>query len=49
MATRKQPNSQLRDTIASSGWTYDAVARAVRRVAAENGDLLRTNKSAVAH
>lgn len=49
MATRRQPNSQLRDTITSTGWTYDAVARAVRRVAAENGELLRTNKSAVAH
>ncbi|WP_202869040.1 hypothetical protein [Kribbella antibiotica] len=29
--------------------TYEAAARAVRRVAAENGEILRTNKSAVAH
>ena len=49
MATHKEPNPRLRDAIASTGWTYDAVARAVRRVAAENGELLRTNKSAVAH
>jgi tetratricopeptide (TPR) repeat protein len=49
MAAHKQPNPQLRDAIASTGWTYDALARAVRRVAAENGEMLRTNKSAVAH
>jgi hypothetical protein len=29
--------------------SYDAVARAVVRVAAENGEVLRTSKSAVAH
>ncbi|WP_019629318.1 hypothetical protein [Actinomadura atramentaria] len=35
--------------IAASGLSYDAVARAVVRIAAENGEVLRTNKSAVAH
>jgi tetratricopeptide (TPR) repeat protein len=35
--------------IAASGLSYDAVARAVVRVAAENGEILRTNRSAVAH
>jgi tetratricopeptide (TPR) repeat protein len=49
MATQKQPNDRLRDAIAETQWTYEAVASAVRRVAAENGEILRTNKSAVAH
>jgi hypothetical protein len=35
--------------IAASGMSYDTVARAVVRVAAENGEILRTNGSAVAH
>ncbi|MFE9391669.1 hypothetical protein [Streptomyces sp. NPDC006784] len=48
MTTRK-PNTQLRDVIEESGLPYDAVARAVRAVAAECGDHLRTNKSAIAH
>ncbi|MEU3191457.1 hypothetical protein ABZ686_12620 [Streptomyces sp. NPDC006992] len=43
------PNTQLRSIIEESGLPYDAVARAVRAVAAECGDHLRTNKSAVAH
>ncbi|MGI9002985.1 MAG: hypothetical protein ACR2GH_15220 [Pseudonocardia sp.] len=46
---RRQPNSRLRDAIAATGWTYEALAGAVRRVAAENGEVLQTNKSAVAH
>jgi hypothetical protein len=45
-----QPNSRLAAMICQAGLTYDAVARAVRQVAAENGDrTLRANKSAVAH
>jgi tetratricopeptide (TPR) repeat protein len=35
--------------IAVSGLGYEGVARAVVRVAAESGEALRTNKSAVAH
>jgi hypothetical protein len=35
--------------IAACGVSYDAVARMVVRVAAENGEALRTNRSAVAH
>ncbi len=49
MTVRRQPNSRLRDAIAATGWTYEALAGAVRRVAAENGEVLQTNKSAVAH
>lgn len=48
MATRT-PNDRLRDVIAESGLTYEAVAKAVRSVAAECGTALRTNKSAVDH
>jgi len=49
MVVERQSNPRLRDVIAATGWTYEALARAVRRVAAENGEDLRTNKSAVAH
>ena len=45
----RSPNQGLREMIAASGMSYDAVARAVVRVAAENGEILRTNRSAVAH
>jgi hypothetical protein len=45
----RSPNQRLREMIAACGLSYDAVARAVVRVAAENGDALRTNRSAVAH
>lgn len=45
----RKPNGLLRQAIAAMGWTYEATARAVRIVAAENGEILRTNKSAVAH
>ncbi|MEC3996309.1 tetratricopeptide repeat protein [Actinacidiphila sp. DG2A-62] len=49
MATSKRLNSQLRETIAAVGCTYEALAKDVRRIAAENGEVLQTNKSAVAH
>ncbi|MGH3627015.1 MAG: hypothetical protein ACRDRL_06185, partial [Sciscionella sp.] len=49
MAQQKQPNTRLKDTITETRWTYEAMASAVRRVAAENGEILRTNKSNVAH
>jgi hypothetical protein len=42
-------NTALASHIAESGWVYDAVAMAVCRVAAENGQTLAVNKSAVAH
>jgi tetratricopeptide (TPR) repeat protein len=45
----RSPNQRLREMIAACGMSYDAVARAVVRVAAENGEALRTNRSAVAH
>jgi len=47
--TQRLPNARLRDAVARSGWTYAALAHAVRQVAAENGEALRTNKSAVDH
>lgn len=47
MATR---NDALAHLIKEAGYTYDSLARAVVRVAAENGDHgLRTNRSGVAH
>jgi len=45
----RSPNHRLREMIAAGGLSYDTVARAVVRVAAENGEFLRTNRSAVAH
>ena len=49
MAAQRDPNSRLRDTIDATGCTYEALARDIRRIAAENGDILQTNKSAVSH
>ncbi|WP_326767547.1 tetratricopeptide repeat protein [Streptomyces sp. NBC_01591] len=42
-------NSRLRNTINAAGCTYDELAKDVRRIAAENGELLQTNKSAISH
>ncbi|MET7344632.1 hypothetical protein [Streptomyces sp. NPDC005547] len=47
--TQRLPNERLRAAVAESGWTYAGVAQAVRQVAAEAGQILRTNKSAVDH
>ncbi|MGH3869952.1 MAG: hypothetical protein ACRDSR_00305 [Pseudonocardiaceae bacterium] len=47
--TTRTPNHQLRDLVAESDLTYQALAKAVRAVAAECGVALRTNKSAVEH
>lgn len=47
--TPRTPNHQLRNLVAESGLTYEALAKAVRAVAAECGVVLRTNKSAVEH
>ncbi|NUT31514.1 MAG: hypothetical protein HOV79_00415 [Hamadaea sp.] len=41
--------SHLRDRLNEAGLSYESAAAAVRRVAAEHGDQLRTNKSAIAH
>ncbi|MGW9211003.1 tetratricopeptide repeat protein [Embleya sp. NPDC055664] len=49
MTANRAPNSLLREAITATGWTYEALAAAVRQVAAESGETLRTNKSAVAH
>jgi len=42
-------NEKLRELISQNGLTYDSVARAVNRVAAEHGEVLRTNKSSITH
>ncbi|MFD8935053.1 tetratricopeptide repeat protein [Streptomyces sp. NPDC059578] len=49
MAAPRNPNSLLREVIEGVGCTYDALARDVRRIAAENGEILQTNKSAISH
>ncbi len=49
MAASKEPNARLREAIAAVGCTYEALAKDVRRIAAENGEILQTNKSAVSH
>lgn len=46
--TRPQ-NHRLREAIERSGYTYEALAAAVRTVAAESGVRLNTNRSAVSH
>ncbi|MFF1907371.1 tetratricopeptide repeat protein [Kitasatospora sp. NPDC058218] len=45
----RDSNVRLREAIAVASWSYAGLASAVRQVAAENGEILRTNKSAVAH
>ncbi|WP_327591596.1 hypothetical protein [Streptomyces chartreusis] len=47
--TQRTANHQLKKLIDESGMAYDAVARAVRAVASESGQLLGTNRSAVHH
>jgi hypothetical protein len=47
--TTRRPNDRLRDLVAESGLTYEALARSVRAVAGECGVALQTNKSAVEH
>lgn len=49
MTTRHEPNTRLRDAVAESGCTYEALARAVRQVAAENGEVLQTGKANISH
>jgi transcriptional regulator with XRE-family HTH domain len=49
VAAQREPNSRLRDAIDAAGCTYEALARDVRRIAAENGEILQTNKSAISH
>jgi hypothetical protein len=46
---RRTPNAQLKGIISASGVTYETLAGTVRTVAAEAGDSVRTNRSAVAH
>ncbi|MFF2522269.1 hypothetical protein [Streptomyces liangshanensis] len=46
---QRLPNDRLREALTESGWSYAALAQAVRQVAAEHGEALRTNKSGVDH
>ncbi|MCX5378094.1 Tat pathway signal protein [Streptomyces sp. NBC_00091] len=39
----------MAQVIAETGMTQDALAHAVRRVAAENGEVIQTNKSTISH
>ncbi|MYU06517.1 tetratricopeptide repeat protein [Streptomyces sp. SID8366] len=48
-AAPRGPNSRLRDVIEAIGCTYEALAKDIRRIAAENGEIFQTNKSAVSH
>lgn len=47
--TMSAPNQRLRDLISESCLTYEALAKAVRRVAAECGVELATNKGMIRH
>ncbi|WP_330335456.1 tetratricopeptide repeat protein (plasmid) [Streptomyces sp. NBC_00536] len=47
MTERRDPNTALADVIAEAGCTYEALARAIRTVAAEAGEELHTSRSAV--
>ncbi|MGI5468364.1 tetratricopeptide repeat protein [Streptomyces sp. CA-132043] len=49
MAAPREPNARLRETIEAIGCTYEALAKDVRRIAAENGENVNTNKSGVSH
>ncbi|NED90956.1 tetratricopeptide repeat protein, partial [Streptomyces sp. SID11233] len=49
MTAQRDPNSRLREVVAAVDCTYEALARDVRRIAAENGEILQTNKSAISH
>ncbi len=49
VTSQQPPNEALRAAISEAGCTYDTLARTVVRVAAENGEHARTNRSAVAH
>ncbi len=47
--TQRTANHQLKALITESGLPYDGVARAVKAIAAESGQRLGTNRSAVHH
>lgn len=49
MAAQRASNSRLREVIETIGCTYEALAKDVRRIAAENGEIIQTNKSAISH
>ena len=48
MTNKRAANTALRAAIAESRQSYDQLARDIRMVAAEAGNSIRTNKSALA-
>jgi hypothetical protein len=40
VAAQREPNSRLRGAVDAAGCTYEALAGDVRRIAAENGEIL---------
>ncbi|MEV0124964.1 helix-turn-helix transcriptional regulator [Streptomyces sp. NPDC050703] len=49
MIAHGESNARLRETIEAADCTYEVLAKDIRRIAAENGEALQTNKSAVSH
>ncbi|MEU8890352.1 tetratricopeptide repeat protein [Streptomyces sp. NPDC048442] len=49
MAAHRAPNSRLRDVIAEARCSFESLAKDVCRIAAENGEITQTNKSAICH
>ena len=49
MASAKEPNEKLRKVIDETKLSGDAIARLVKRVAAEHDEFLETNKSSITH
>lgn len=49
MASAREPNDKLRAVIDETKRSGDVIARLVRQVAAEHGEVLETNKSAITH
>jgi tetratricopeptide (TPR) repeat protein len=49
MPGRRVENESLRMLLSTTGWTYEALARAVNALGTENGVRLRYDRSSVAH
>ena len=49
MASAREANEKLRTVIAETKLSGDAIARLVKRVAAEHDEFPETNKSSITH
>ena len=49
LASAREPNEKLRTVIAETKLSGDAIARLVKRVAAEHDEFPETNKSSITH